>query len=360
MVILMIKDYVLQMKLFGWLEVYYKIINKQIILEEFSFLHKKIIHIKLVLQKDKNVFINLNNQLSWKYNWNFFLQNIVQEKFLILRIFMKIQQIQMRMKLINFKLILLKKYQTYKLDLDIKCLRKGSTQMFDALIKQMNIQKQIAVTKIIVRKGSQLRFAVLLPQEEEYNYNDHTQTPPGFHLIFLPYGDEINKIPTLKQRKKNLVSIEMLKVTQLLINGLEIKDFDLRNFEDPQLQKFYSHLQAHALEEAEPEQIDDLLQPDSQKLETYSEMINLFKDCLQIESETENNQYLKQQKKRNNKNVFSETSESVQIINQSNTSTCDIQENQNNAQKQNCQQKYNSKQINEDNVILIDDIRCNR
>ncbi len=48
---------------------------------------------------------------------------------------------------------------------------------------------------------------------------------------------------------------------KLLIKNLTI-DFDARNFENPTIQKFYSGLQALALNEDEPEPVDDLLEPD--------------------------------------------------------------------------------------------------
>jgi hypothetical protein len=40
----------------------------------------------------------------------------------------------------------------------------------------------------------------------------------------------------------------------------------MRNFQDPSLQNFYSHLQAHALDEEEPDKIIDTLQPDEKGL----------------------------------------------------------------------------------------------
>ena len=49
---------------------------------------------------------------------------------------------------------------------------------------------------------------------------------------------------------------------KLLINNLTITEFDVRNFENPSLQKFYSHLQAHALGEKEVESPPDLIKQD--------------------------------------------------------------------------------------------------
>lgn len=36
-----------------------------------------------------------------------------------------------------------------------------------------------------------MRFAALFPQKEEYDEDDHFQTPPGFNMIILPFAEDI-------------------------------------------------------------------------------------------------------------------------------------------------------------------------
>ena len=48
---------------------------------------------------------------------------------------------------------------------------------------------------------------------------------------------------------------------KLLIRNLTI-NFNSRNFDNPAIQTFFSGLQALALNEGEPEKIEDLLEPD--------------------------------------------------------------------------------------------------
>jgi len=77
-------------------------------------------------------------------------------------------------------------------------------------------------------------------------------------MVILPFAEDIvnfigNKTVVTPQN----VSKELVQVTKLLINNLTIHDFDFRDFENPALQKFYSHLQAHALNEK-----DVILRPD--------------------------------------------------------------------------------------------------
>jgi ATP-dependent DNA helicase 2 subunit 1 len=93
-----------------------------------------------------------------------------------------------------------------------------------------------------------MRFCALLPQLEHYD-EDHFQVPPGFHVIFLPFADDITK-PALDYRPEPF-SQELLSLTKLLVNNLTLQDYNPKNFESPSLQKFYAHLQAHALNEPE-------------------------------------------------------------------------------------------------------------
>ena len=65
---------------------------------------------------------------------------------------------------------------------------------------------------------------------------------------------------------------------KLLIKNLTI-DFDPRNFENPTIQKFYSGLQALALNEDEPEPVEDLLEPDYEEMQRFNPVINKFKNA---------------------------------------------------------------------------------
>ncbi len=99
------------------------------------------------------------------------------------------------------------------------------------------------------RMNQELRFAALFPQKESYDIEDHHQTPPGFHMVWLPYSDDIVNFAGGEKTivKPSKVSIELIRLTKLLINNLTVTDFDFRDFENPSIQKFYAHLQAHAL-----------------------------------------------------------------------------------------------------------------
>jgi len=68
---------------------------------------------------------------------------------------------------------------------------KGSGQLSSALINSLIKKNKYAHVKFVAREGASMRFAALLPQAEEVNEEDGFVTPPGFHVIFLPYAEDI-------------------------------------------------------------------------------------------------------------------------------------------------------------------------
>ncbi len=125
---------------------------------------------------------------------------------------------------------------------------QGSSQFFDALISELTTQQLVGIVKLVPRNNQELRFAALFPQQEKYDEKDHFQTPPGFNMIILPFAEDIvNFVGDKTIVEPQQISTELVQVTKLLVNNLTIHDFDFRDFENPALQKFYSHLQAHAL-----------------------------------------------------------------------------------------------------------------
>ena len=77
-------------------------------------------------------------------------------------------------------------------------------------------------------------------------------------------------IDTLSQVEKN--------AARLLIKNLTI-DFNSRNFENPSIQTFYSGLQALALNEEEPEPVEDLLEPDYEEMQRFQPVVQKFKNA---------------------------------------------------------------------------------
>lgn len=165
----------------------------------------------------------------------------------------------------------------------------GAGQCADALIKEMLAQDKIAIVKLIPRENSQVRFCAMLPQDERIDPQDGFQTPAGFQMIPLPYADDLrdnkeiieyagfsqknddngNIVETLTKEEKH--------AAKLLVKNLNI-EFDSRNFENPSIQKFFSGLQALALNEEEPEDVQNDLEPDYEGLKKFEPVIDKFKN----------------------------------------------------------------------------------
>ena len=144
----------------------------------------------------------------------------------------------------------------------------GAGTLVDAMIKQMLNKKKCAIVKFVSREGSIVKFCALMPQAEKYD-EDYFQTPPGFNMIVLPWADDIrSNSEILAKNPKELpeVTQEQSELAKRIIKKMNIS-FDCRAFENVELQKFYSTLQALALEESNIEKVEDTMQPHTEGLE---------------------------------------------------------------------------------------------
>ena len=144
----------------------------------------------------------------------------------------------------------------------------GAGTLVDAMIKQMLNKKKCAIVKFVSREGSIVKFCALMPQAEKYD-EDYFQTPPGFNMIILPWADDIrSNSEILAKNPKELpeVTQEQSDLAKRIIKKMNIS-FDCRAFENVELQKFYSTLQALALEESNIEKVEDTMQPHTEGLE---------------------------------------------------------------------------------------------
>ena len=144
----------------------------------------------------------------------------------------------------------------------------GSGKLVDALIKQMLNKNKCAIVKFVGREGSVVKFCALLPQAEKYD-EDYFQTPPGFNMIILPWADDIRSNSEIMAKNPKVlpeITQEQSDLAKKIIKKMNIS-FDCRAFENVELQKFYSTLQALALEESNIEKVEDTMQPHTEGLE---------------------------------------------------------------------------------------------
>ncbi|MCQ2817723.1 MAG: hypothetical protein MJ252_10705 [archaeon] len=136
----------------------------------------------------------------------------------------------------------------------------------DALIKQMIAKRKVAIVKYYPRAGAILKIAALYPQRESFD-EDFFQTPQGFNMVILPFGENITSNQDILEDlpEVDLPTPEQSEAAKTLIKRMDF-NFDCRNFEDFYIQSFYSNLQSIALREDHAEKTEDLLEPKTEEV----------------------------------------------------------------------------------------------
>ncbi|KAJ9183016.1 hypothetical protein P3X46_006936 [Hevea brasiliensis] len=140
----------------------------------------------------------------------------------------------------------------------------GSTRIFIALHRSMLRLNRFAVAYC----GSSFhpRLVALVAQDEIISAGGQVE-PPGMHMIYLPYTDDVRLIEEFHSESNVRVpraTDDHIKKAADLIKRIYLKDFSVCQFANPALQRHYAMLQALALEEEEiPDTIDETL-PDEE------------------------------------------------------------------------------------------------
>ncbi|KAF9456442.1 SPOC like C-terminal domain-containing protein [Collybia nuda] len=136
----------------------------------------------------------------------------------------------------------------------------GSRRTFSALLKTMIKKKKIALVRTLTRRNAQPMFCALLPQEEKADEGGWID-PAGFHLIPLPYADDIRSAPI----EKGLRASDKLKdAARAWIDKLSVKNgaYPPDSYPNPALAYHNAQLQASAFrEQYDPESFEDLTEP---------------------------------------------------------------------------------------------------
>ncbi|MBN3293538.1 XRCC6 protein, partial [Polypterus senegalus] len=151
----------------------------------------------------------------------------------------------------------------------------GSSKLFTALLIKCLERQVFALCRYTPRRNTPPRFVALVPQSEELDEHKVQVTPPGFHLIFLPFADDIRKLdyPEKVQANQDQVDV-MKKIVQKL-------RFPYRSdaFENPVIQKHFRNLEALALDLMEPEPIEDHTLPKVEMIDKrLGSLVDEFKE----------------------------------------------------------------------------------
>ncbi|XP_062108061.1 ATP-dependent DNA helicase 2 subunit KU70 isoform X4 [Humulus lupulus] len=108
----------------------------------------------------------------------------------------------------------------------------------------------------------------LFPSEEEEITKAGGQVePPGMHMIYLPYSDDIRDNEELHSTSgvaAPCATDEQVRKAASLMKRIDLKDFSVCQFANPALQRHYAVLQTLALDEDEMPDIKDETVPDEE------------------------------------------------------------------------------------------------
>lgn len=140
----------------------------------------------------------------------------------------------------------------------------GSTCIFIALHRSMIRLKRFAVA--FYGSSSRPQLVALVAQEEVSDGGGQIE-PPGMHMIYLPYSDDIRPIEELHAETSGsmpLASEEQIEKATALVKRVDLRDFSVCQFANPAIQSHYAVVQALALDEDEMPEIHDETLPDEE------------------------------------------------------------------------------------------------
>lgn len=138
----------------------------------------------------------------------------------------------------------------------------GSTCAFIALHRSMLRLHRFAVAFHGSSFHPQL---VALVAQDEVSSSSGQLEPPGMHMIYLPYSDDI-LYPEELQIDAGIprATDDQIRKASSLLKRIDLKDFSVFQFSNPSLQKHYTTLQALALDEDEMPIVKDETLPDEE------------------------------------------------------------------------------------------------
>ncbi|ONK67364.1 uncharacterized protein A4U43_C06F19410 [Asparagus officinalis] len=142
----------------------------------------------------------------------------------------------------------------------------GSTRIFIALHRSMLRLNRYAVAFYGISAHPQL---VALVAQEEIMSSSGQVEPPGMHMIYLPYSDDIRQVEELHTAVDCVApraTDEQIEKASNLLRRMDLKDFSVCQFSNPALQRHYGILEALALGEDEMPDIKDETWPDEEGL----------------------------------------------------------------------------------------------
>lgn len=165
---------------------------------------------------------------------------------------------------------------------------KGSNALFESLLRQCFKKKVLPIVRFNLTISSAGRLAAMIPQMEEIDEDGCQILPPGFHLFYLPFTNDIRFNPIEEQLQAVQVDKmpeEVKSLAKEIVGTFTLpEEFCFyKDINSPSLQNFYSVLQAVALNEEELEwnpHDHDKMQPSAETLELASKLTEKLREVI--------------------------------------------------------------------------------
>lgn len=131
---------------------------------------------------------------------------------------------------------------------------KGSKTLFVSLLQKCLEKQKFALCYFVSRDQGRSNLVALLPQPEKREGNTQVM-PAGFHLIYLPYADNIRDIPL---NEKSVLDEHEIDLCKRIVKKLTFK-YDPQKIENPKVQHHWANIEALALDQEKREVSDDTL-----------------------------------------------------------------------------------------------------
>ncbi|KIP11019.1 hypothetical protein PHLGIDRAFT_173036 [Phlebiopsis gigantea 11061_1 CR5-6] len=162
----------------------------------------------------------------------------------------------------------------------------GSKRTFSALLKTMIKKKRIALALALTRRNASPVFCTLVPQAEKSEEGGWNE-PAGFHLVPLPYADDMRATPDQCLNAARAPD-ELKDKARQFVEKLTVKNgsYPPDSYPNPALAFHNAQLEASAFrEEFDPENFEDLTLPTYESL--HKRAGHLIKDWKQALLEDE-------------------------------------------------------------------------
>lgn len=147
----------------------------------------------------------------------------------------------------------------------------GSVRAFASLHEAMITRDVIGVCALVRGPSSEPRLVAVVPQQETREGDTGAQiSPPGFHLIHLPYSDDVRwpeRDPAFTGAERAVPTEAAIEAAAQLVNAFKLEEeFDPVDIPNPHLQRWFEILEKVAISQEASSagtEAEDLAKPDA-------------------------------------------------------------------------------------------------